>query len=73
MVSKNYAIHCVLCCVTNAPGTSGHSDAKVQRFGVRDNYTAWRRRLIVVLDDLDLWDIANGNKAKPIPADANNV
>ena len=28
---------------------------------------------MVVLDDLDLWDIVNGNKAKPIPADANNV
>ena len=28
---------------------------------------------MVVLDDLDLWDIANGNEAKPIPADANNI
>ena len=27
----------------------------------------------MVLDDLDLWDIANGNEFKPIPADANNV
>ena len=28
---------------------------------------------MVALDDLDLWEIANGNEMKPISANANNI
>ena len=38
-----------------------------------DNYTAWRRCLMVILDDLELWDIANGSEMKPILTGVNET
>ena len=38
-----------------------------------NNYTAWSGRMEIILDDLDLWDIAAGIQTKPIPVDANTV
>ena len=34
-----------------------------------DNYLAWRRRIEWILDDLDLWTVANGTERLPVPAD----
>ena len=34
-----------------------------------DNYLVWQRRIEWILDDLNLWTVANGTEWLPVPAD----